>query len=128
MTTASEQAAIEWLAEFLAAHALLLLVIGLVLSTLAIPHIPARETGCHRRHDRCRAVVLMVRGQRALAAARLGAQAGTAVLVVVLKALSARTRPAFMDSAVETSWSFPSGNAMATLVPAAVAGSVFLRS
>ena len=41
MTIASEQAAIEMLAEFLAAHALLLLGIGLVLSALAILAIVA---------------------------------------------------------------------------------------
>ena len=41
MTIASEQAAIEMLAEFLAAHALLLLGIGLVLSALAVLAIVA---------------------------------------------------------------------------------------
>ena len=74
------------------------------------------------------AVALMVRGQLATASVWLASQAGTAVLVIVLKALFARTRPDFMDSAVETTWSFPSGHAMATLVLVAIACSVLLWS
>jgi undecaprenyl-diphosphatase len=73
------------------------------------------------------AVALVVRGQLATASVWLASQAGAAVLVIVLKALFARSRPDFMDSAAETSWSFPSGHAMATLVLVAMACSVLLR-
>ena len=229
MTIASEQAAIEMLAEFLAAHALLLFGIGLVLSALAVLAIVASVRWLSAVLDHLRwmlsqhpsltaiitglsvpprarnvaagvlvylifglvsaaaiavfvataeevvgggemavfdvafgqalrragspeweeffarvsrlgtpdvvfgatvagAVALMVRGQRATASVWLASQAGTAVLVMVLKALFARTRPDFMDSAVETTWSFPSGHAMATLVLVAMACSVLLRS
>jgi undecaprenyl-diphosphatase len=63
------------------------------------------------------AVVLLVRREQLLSGGWLAAQAGGGVLNQVLKETFERARPEFAGAALEaSSWSFPSGHAMGTVI------------
>jgi len=74
------------------------------------------------------AAVLLARGAVVLAVGWTGAQAGGALLNVMLKTTFMRARPEFADPLLaESSWSFPSGHAMGTFIACGVASYLVLR-
>ena len=74
------------------------------------------------------AAVLTAKRRLVLALGWIGAQAGGALLNLTLKAGFARTRPEFADASLAaSSWSFPSGHAMATFIACGVGAYLLLR-
>ena len=73
------------------------------------------------------AVALLVKHQSAMAAGWLFAQAGSGLLILVLKTTFARARPESAGAWFEATWSFPSGHAMGTFVFLGVGCYVLLR-
>jgi membrane-associated phospholipid phosphatase len=74
------------------------------------------------------AIALLVRRQVLLALGWVGAQAGGGLLNRVLKETFERTRPEFADPVLAaSSWSFPSGHAMGTLIFCRVGCYLLLR-
>lgn len=74
------------------------------------------------------AVLLTAKRRLVLALGWTGAQAGGALLNLALKAGFARTRPEFADPLLAaSSWSFPSGHAMATFIACGVGAYLLLR-
>lgn len=74
------------------------------------------------------AVVLTAKRRVVLALGWIGAQGGGALLNLALKAGFARTRPEYADPLLAaSSWSFPSGHAMATFIACGVGAYLLLR-
>jgi membrane-associated phospholipid phosphatase len=74
------------------------------------------------------AAVLTAQRRLVLALVWIAAQAGGALLNLALKAWFARTRPEFADPVLAaSSWSFPSGHAMATFIACGVGAYLLLR-
>ena len=73
------------------------------------------------------AVALLFKRQMAMAAGWLSAQAGSGLLILVLKVTFARARPESAAAWLEATWSFPSGHAMGTFVFLGVGCYVLLR-
>jgi undecaprenyl-diphosphatase len=74
------------------------------------------------------AAVLIAKRRLVLAFGWIGAQVGGALLNLALKAWFARTRPEFADPLLAaSSWSFPSGHAMATFIACGVGAYLLLR-
>ncbi len=74
------------------------------------------------------AAILLIRARYVLAAGWIFAQAGSGLLVITLKSAFARTRPPLPDAQLLTSWSFPSGHALATFVFCGMGAYLLLRS
>jgi membrane-associated phospholipid phosphatase len=74
------------------------------------------------------ALVFLVRRRFVLAIGWIVAQIGAGVLVVTLKSVFERTRPAFADAVIGSGWSFPSGHATRTFVFCGLATYLLLRN